>query len=80
MNKATLLKIIPNQGEISLINHEPTIIDGRKTIVWSVYRDGRKLWVDMEEDNSGWCGRFMWPFDDCSKELKQHIYKNVNNL
>lgn len=52
--KTKLIKLLPNNEEFDLINHEESHHDiltfnGNEYIVWSITREGRYIWVEMED-------------------------------
>ena len=89
--KTKLIKLLPNNEEFDLINHEKTHHDiltfnDNEYIVWSITREGRCIWVEMEDSTpfGQSMGRYYSNLEDVPTFLYpfilERVITNVNYL
>ena len=90
--KTKLIKLLPNNEEFDLINHEESHHDiltfnGNEYIIWYITREGRYIWVEMEDSTpfgQSMCGRYYSNLEDVPTFLYpfilERVITNVNYL
>lgn len=89
--KTKLIKLLPHNEEFDLINHKESHHDiltfnGNDYIVWSITREGRCIWVEMEDSTpfGQSMGRYYGHLEDTPTFLYpfilERVITNVNYL
>lgn len=76
--KTKLIKILPNNKELIFTDGLGTFdkvfnVNGIDYVIWGIQRNGKEIWVELEDTSAYMNGRYYYPLIDVPQELYAHI-------
>ncbi len=78
--KSKLMKMLPNNKYVAFKNSHSFSIEEVTYLLWGIERDGKNIWVDMEDNSGFMSGRYYYPFVDIDERLYPYIMKYLEKI
>ena len=76
--KSKLIKLLPNNKEIFFTDGLGTFnktfeVNDINYVIWGIQRNGKEIWVGLEDSSGFMGGRYYYPLGDTPTQLYPHI-------